>query len=158
MAGQLASQLSEQLASRLARSLASGFARPLARERRVSMQKLSKILRDGRMADGLRVAFSSYQDAKKNLEALRVKLDQALNKVDFVICPSAQSAAQKGLARTGSADFNMAWTSLHCPVISLPVAQEKNTGLPLGLQIVGARYQDDRLIKFADSVFRCLTK
>ena len=134
------------------------FARTLAHERRVSMQKLSKILRDGRMADGLRVVFSSYQDAKKNLEALRVKLDQALNKVDFVICPSAQSAAQKGLDSTGSADFNMAWTSLHCPVISLPVAQEKNTGLPLGLQIVGARYQDDRLIKFADSVFRCLTK
>ena len=134
------------------------FARTLAHERRVSLQKLSKILRDGRMADGLRVVFSSYQDAKKNLEALRVKLDQALNKVDFVICPSAQSAAQKGLDSTGSADFNMAWTSLHCPVISLPVAQEKNTGLPLGLQIVGARYQDDRLIKFADSVFRCLTK
>ena len=133
------------------------FARTLAHERRLAFNKLSKILRDGRMADGFRVAFSSYQAAKKNLEVLRIKFDGVLNEVDFIICPSAQSAAPKGLDSTGSADFNMAWTSLHCPVVSLPVALEKNTGLPLGLQVVGARYSDDRLIKFAEAVFKCLT-
>ena len=133
------------------------FARTLAHERRLVFHKLSKILRDGRMADGFRVAFSSYQAAKKNLELLRIKFDGVLNEVDFIICPSAQSAAPKGLDSTGSADFNMAWTSLHCPVISLPVALEKNTGLPLGLQVVGARYSDDRLINFAEAVFKCLT-
>ena len=133
------------------------FARTLAHERRLAFHKLSEILRNGRMADGFRVAFSSYQAAKKNLELLRIKFDEVLNGVDFVICPSAQSAAPKGLESTGSADFNMAWTSLHCPVISLPVALEKDTGLPLGLQVVGTRYSDDRLIKFAEAVFKCLT-
>ena len=133
------------------------FARTLAHERRLAFHKLSEILRNGRMADGFRVAFSSYQAAKKNLELLRIKFDEVLKGVDFVICPSAQSAASKGLESTGSADFNMAWTSLHCPVISLPVAQEKDTALPLGLQVVGTRYSDDRLIKFAKAVFRCLT-
>lgn len=133
------------------------FARTLAHERRLAFHKLSEILRNGRMADGFRVAFSSYQAAKKNLELLRIKFDEVLKGVDFVICPSAQSAAPKGLESTGSADFNMAWTSLHCPVISLPVAQEKDTALPLGLQVVGTRYSDDRLIKFAKAVFRCLT-
>ena len=133
------------------------FARTLAHERRLAFHKLSEILRNGRMADGFRVAFSSYQAAKKNLELLRIKFDEVLKGVDFVICPSAQSAASKGLESTGSADFNMAWTSLHCPVISLPVAQEKDTALPLGLQVVGTRYSDDRLIKFAEAVFKCLT-
>ena len=133
------------------------FARTLAHERRLAFHKLSEILRNGRMADGFRVAFSSYQAAKKNLELLRIKFDEVLKGVDFVICPSAQSAAPKGLESTGSADFNMAWTSLHCPVISLPVAQEKDTALPLGLQVVGTRYSDDRLIKFAEAVFKCLT-
>ena len=133
------------------------FARTLAHERRLAFHKLSEILRNGRMADGFRVAFSSYQAAKKNLELLRIKFDEVLKGVDFVICPSAQSAAPKGLESTGSADFNMAWTSLHCPVISLPVASEKDTALPLGLQVVGTRYSDDRLIKFAEAVFKCLT-
>ena len=133
------------------------FARTLAHERRLAFHKLSEILRNGRMADGFRVAFSSYQAAKKNLELLRIKFDEVMNGVDFVICPSAQSAAPQGLDSTGSADFNMAWTSLHCPVISLPVALEKNTGLPLGLQVVGTRYSDDRVIKFAEAVFKCLT-
>ena len=133
------------------------FARTLAHEHRLAFRKLSEILRDGRMADGFRVAFSSYQAAKKKLELLRIKFDEVMNGVDFVICPSAQSAAPKGLDSTGSADFNMAWTSLHCPVISLPVALEKDTGLPLGLQVVGTRYNDDRLIKFARAVFKCLT-
>ena len=133
------------------------FARTLAHEHRLAFRKLSEILRDGRMADGFRVAFSSYQAAKKKLELLRIKFDEVMNGVDFVICPSAQSAAPKGLDSTGSADFNMAWTSLHCPVISLPIALEKDTGLPLGLQVVGTRYNDDRLIKFAGAVFKCLT-
>ena len=133
------------------------FARTLAHEHRLAFRKLSEILRDGRMADGFRVAFSSYQAAKKKLELLRIKFDEVMNGVDFIICPSAQSAAPKGLHSTGSADFNMAWTSLHCPVISLPVACEKNTGLPLGLQVVGTRYSDDRLLKFAEAVFKCLT-
>tara|TARA_B100000886_G_scaffold231042_1_gene161288 strand:- start:1598 stop:2926 length:1329 start_codon:yes stop_codon:yes gene_type:complete len=133
------------------------FARTLAHEHRLAFRKLSEILRDGRMADGFRVAFSSYQAAKNKLELLRIKFDEVMNGVDFVICPSAQSAAPKGLDSTGSADFNMAWTSLHCPVISLPVALEKDTKLPLGLQVVGTRYNDDRLIKFARAVFKCLT-
>ena len=133
------------------------FARTLAHEHRLAFRKLSEILRDGRMADGFRVAFSSYQAAKNKLELLRIKFDEVMNGVDFVICPSAQSAAPQGLDSTGSADFNMAWTSLHCPVISLPVALEKNTGLPLGLQVVGTRYSDDRVIKFAEAVFKCLT-
>ena len=107
------------------------------------------------MVFGLR--FLRIKQQRKNLELLRIKFDGVLNKIDFIICPSAQSAAPKGLDTTGSADFNMAWTSLHCPVVSLPVALEKNTGLPLGLQVVGARYSDDRLINFAEAVFKCLT-
>ena len=105
------------------------FARTLAHERRLAFNKLSEILRDGRMADGFRVAFLFVSSSKENLELLRIKFDGVLNEIDFIICPSAQSAAPKGLDSTGSADFNI-WTSLHCPAISLLAVLEKNTGLP----------------------------
>ncbi|MBH67360.1 MAG: hypothetical protein CMM58_03315 [Rhodospirillaceae bacterium] len=134
------------------------FARTLAHERLMSLEKLSKVLREGRMADGLRIEFNDYLEAKKNIEEARVRLDRAMDAVDFVICPAAQSAAPKGLSATGSADFNMAWTSLHTPVVTLPVACEQNSGLPLGLQVIGSRHADDKLLSYANSVFNVLTE
>ena len=134
------------------------FARTLAHERLMSLEKLSEVLREGRMADGLRVEFNDYLEAKKNIEEARVRLNRAMDAVDFVICPAAQSAAPESLSSTGSADFNMAWTSLHTPVVTLPVACEQNSGLPLGLQMIGSRHADDKLLSYANSVFNVLTE
>jgi len=82
-------------------------------------------------------------------------MDDALANVDFLITPAAQGAAPEGLASTGSAVFNMAWTTLHTPAITLPVATNEH-GLPLGLQLVSSRHADDRLLSFADSVLQLL--
>lgn len=134
------------------------FARTLAHERLMSLEKLSEVLREGRMADGLRVEFNDYLEAKKNIEEARVRLNGAMDAVDFVICPAAQSAAPESLSSTGSADFNMPWTSLHTPVVTLPVASEQKSGLPLGLQMIGSRHGDDKLLSYANSVFNVLTE
>ena len=135
------------------------FARTLSHERRYFYDKLSPILRDGRMADGIKIDYSQYVLSIRALEKSRLILDESMCEVDFVICPSAPNVASPGLHETGSASFNMAWTWLHTPVITLPIALDNKTGLPLGLQIVGKRHQDDKLLSPAGSVcqnlFRC---
>ena len=82
-------------------------------------------------------------------------MDEALSDVDFLITPAAPGAAPAGLESTGTAVFNMAWTSLHTPAVTLPVARTEQ-GFPLGLQLVAKRHADDRLLGFANSVLQAL--
>ena len=127
------------------------FARTLAHERLHAYDQLSPILRDGRMADGLRDKYADYVAGQRTLASARTQLDTAFANVDFVLTPAAPGAALKGLDFTGSADFNMPWTSLHTPALTLPVRRD-GAGLPLGLQIAGARYDDAKLLAAARTV------
>ena len=132
------------------------FARTLSHERRCFYDRLSPILLEGRMADGFNINYSEYALSIQEMERLRIKLDEAMALVDFVICPSAPSVASLGLHETGSASFNMAWTWLHTPVVTLPIAFDTKTELPLGLQMVGKRHQDDKLLTHASAVLKYL--
>jgi amidase len=127
------------------------FARTLAHERLHACDRLSAVLRDGRMADGLRGTYAAYVAALQRLERARLQLDQAFAAVDLVLTLPAPGAAPAGLAATGSAIFNMPWTSLHTPAITVPVARDRH-GLPLGLQLVAQRYRDDSLLALAHTV------
>lgn len=132
------------------------FARTMAHERRTAYQQLSTILREGRMADGLEASYAEYASASEHLSSARGALDAALAAFDFIITPAAPGAAPQGLNSTGTAEFNMAWTTLHAPAITLPVAMSPQA-LPLGIQLVSRRHSDDRLLAFADGVFHLLT-
>ena len=54
----------------------------------------------------------------------------------------------KGLASTGNPVFNRLATTLHLPAINLPVYRNKNR-MPLGMQLIGARHQDEKLLATA---------
>ena len=129
------------------------FARTLTHERRTAYDRLSEILREGRMADGLRTDYKAYVMALRCIEKARIAFDDAMLCFDFIITPSAPGGAPDGLHETGSPRFNMAWTWLHAPVITLPMTTDQR-GLPLGLQMTGRRHEDEYLLNFAEAVFR----
>ena len=131
------------------------FARTLAPERRFAYDRLSAILRDGRMADGLRVTHGEYVSAQRRLAAARTQLDNAFEDIDAVLTPAAPGGALDSLTSTGKADLNMLWTSLHTPAITLPITRDAH-GLPLGLRMAATRNDDDRLLAIADAVFAAL--
>ena len=60
---------------------------------------------------------------------------------DVLLTPSAPGEAPAGLDWTGDPAFNLIWTSLHVPCVTVPAGLGP-LGLPLGLQIVG-RAGDD---------------
>ena len=65
-----------------------------------------------------------------------------------ILTPAAPSAAPKGLASTGDPSFCTLWTLCGMPAISLPLLQSAN-GLPIGVQLVGPRHGDARLLRTA---------
>jgi len=67
---------------------------------------------------------------------------------DAILTPAAPGTAPKGLATTGDPTFCTLWTLCGMPAVSLPLMQGAN-GLPLGVQLVGPRDGDARLLRTA---------
>ncbi len=62
--------------------------------------------------------------------------------LDALVTPSAPGQAPAGLEWTGDPAFNLIWTSLHVPCVTVPAGWGPD-GLPLGIQII-ARIGEDR--------------
>lgn len=127
------------------------FARTLAHERLHAMDTLSADLREGRMNDGLRCDYSAYAGAQAALEKARAVMQREMEAVDVVIGLPAPGPAPAGLRNTGPATFNLPWTALHMPVVTLPLFRAAS-GLPVGLQICAQRRRDRHLLACATAI------
>lgn len=90
-------------------------------------------------------------EAYDRIATCRVALDALFDTaIDVVLTPAAPGTAPEGLQTTGSPIFNGLWTALQAPCIAIPTGDRK--GLPVGVQLVGRRYRDDRLLAIARTV------
>ena len=71
--------------------------------------------------------------------------------LDVILTPSAPGEAPEGLHTTGSAIFQCMWTLLHVPIVAIPVGRGP-LNLPVGIQIVGPRMSDMRLLEIAKAL------
>jgi Asp-tRNA(Asn)/Glu-tRNA(Gln) amidotransferase A subunit family amidase len=123
-------------------------ARNYAWEYEVHGDKLSPALRDGLLKPGRTLPLSAYIEAIESAEAFRAHLDDLFGEVDLLLAPSAVGEAPEGLGSTGDARFNAIWTLAWTPCVTLP-AGTGGKGLPLGIQLVGARFRDEALLDAA---------
>jgi Asp-tRNA(Asn)/Glu-tRNA(Gln) amidotransferase A subunit family amidase len=76
---------------------------------------------------------------------------------DAILTPAATGEAPAGLDRTGNPVFCTIWTYLGTPAVSLPLLTGEN-GLPIGVQLVGRRGDDARLLRTAQWLVRHLAE
>jgi Asp-tRNA(Asn)/Glu-tRNA(Gln) amidotransferase A subunit family amidase len=76
------------------------------------------------------------------------RLETVLDEFDAIITPAAAGEAPMGLTATGSPVFCTIWSYLGMPAVTLPLLQGSN-GLPIGVQLVGKRGNDARLLRTA---------
>lgn len=107
--------------------------------------KLAEVIAEGRT-----VADAEYRAALARRDPLYEDLVPILSSFDAILTPAAPGPAPKGLGSTGSPAFNFLWTYLGTPALSLPLLEAE--GVPLGVQLVGARGEDARLLSTADRV------
>ena len=88
------------------------------------------------------------REAQDRASHARSATAQLFAELDVLLTPSAQGEAPEGLASTGDPVFNRIVTLLGLPAISLP-AGTGPSGLPLGVQLVGAARGDERLLAAA---------
>lgn len=105
--------------------------------------------------EGQALPYARYVTAKRETEELRLLLSAVFAKeADVILAPSATGAAPKGLESTGDPLFSRAWTLLGVPCLNLPLSQNEQ-GLPVGVQLIGDRFQDERLLSVARTLMHC---
>ncbi len=98
-----------------------------------------------RIEVGKSVSAVKYNNALDVREALNAGLEEVFERYDAIITPASPGPAPKGLSTTGDAAFNAMWTYLGVPCTTLPLLEAD--GLPFGVQLVGARHDDGRLLR-----------
>jgi Asp-tRNA(Asn)/Glu-tRNA(Gln) amidotransferase A subunit family amidase len=110
--------------------------------------KLSERLR-GLMERGRETRAVDYQRVLGALPALRESFDELFTeRYDAILTPPALGTAPRGLGATGDPVFCVLWTLAGMPAVTLPLMRGAN-GLPLGVQLVGRRNFDGRLLRTA---------
>ena len=106
--------------------------------------KLSKEMNDA-ISRGLKYSAKDYSDAIDFMKQSYESYKEVFEDYYGILTPSSNGVADKGLGSTGSADFQKIWTYLGLPAISLPLLTGEND-LPLGLQLVGNKFDDLRFL------------
>jgi len=111
-------------------------------------KKLSKYMQDA-IAKGNKHSAKEYAEAIDFMKRSYDSYEEVFEDYHGVLTPSSPGVAPKGLKSTGTAEFNKVWSYLGTPCISLPLLQGEND-MPLGVQLVGARYDDHRFLGVAN--------
>ena len=128
--------MSAEMALNLAREWDSG--------RKLMSEQLRKQIHIGRA-----VTAFDYQHALKQIAPIHESFVELFEqRYDVILTPAAPSAAPQGLSSTGDPSFCTLWTLCGMPCITLPLLQS-SSGLPIGVQLVGPRGGDARLLRTA---------
>ncbi|KAL1404892.1 hypothetical protein Q8F55_008503 [Vanrija albida] len=102
--------------------------------------------------DGLRRGDEAHLAALDTYARLRARFGALTAGYDAVITPSTTGYAPllDETRHTGNSVFCTLWTVLHVPVVNVPGLTED--GLPVGISLVGRRYEDAQLLRVAEAV------
>ncbi|HYE91686.1 MAG TPA: amidase [Terriglobales bacterium] len=124
------------------------IAAGLQREWDLGREGLSPALQS-RIERGRAVAAVDYLHALARIPQINASLTELFEqRYDAILTPAAHGTAPAGLGNTGDPVFCALWTMIGMPALSVPLMTGAN-GLPLGVQLVGPRHGDARLLRTA---------
>jgi Asp-tRNA(Asn)/Glu-tRNA(Gln) amidotransferase A subunit family amidase len=109
-------------------------------------ERLSASLRE-QLARGRELRALDYRRAVAGVPRLAAALDELFDRFDAIVTPATAGTAPP-IASTGDPAFGTLWTLVGAPALSLPLMTGTD-GLPLGVQLVGRREDDARLLRTA---------
>jgi Asp-tRNA(Asn)/Glu-tRNA(Gln) amidotransferase A subunit family amidase len=125
----------------------TGFARNFRgyyeRAREALSPRMQAAIEEGRAITAV-----EYLAARDWRDVLNAGLEQIFDRYDAILTPAAAGEAPVGLDATGDPAFCRLWTLCGTPAISLPLLTGP-AGMPIGVQLVGRRGSDGRLLRTA---------
>ena len=123
------------------------LAKHYARYARRDADALSHEVRAA-IEEGRRITAVDYLGARDWANVLNAGLDALFERCDALVVPAATGAAPEGSDTTGDPIFNGLWTLCGVPCVTLPLLESAD-GHPMGVQLVGRRGDDARLLRTA---------
>ena len=111
-------------------------------------KKLSKPMQDA-IVKGNKHSAKEYAEAIDFMKRSYESYEEVFEDYHGVLSPSSPGIAPKTLKSTGTAEFNKVWSYLGTPCISLPLLQG-DSKMPLGIQLIGAKFDDHRFLGVAN--------
>ncbi|MDB5699114.1 MAG: Amidase, partial [Alphaproteobacteria bacterium] len=127
-----------------------GIAQSLAADYQSAGDRMSEILQSI-IEEGRALDEETFNQQFAIADRMRNAINDDFGDFDALICPSAPGEAPFGLG-TGSPVFQVTWTLLGVPCINLPLGTGPN-GMPIGVQLIGRRHDDVRLLALANYLF-----
>lgn len=109
--------------------------------------RLSTKLR-GMIEEGQGCLAVDYNRALDMIDVLYAGLERVFDRYDAIVTPATTGEAPLGLESTGDPVFCTLWTLMGLPAVSLPLLRGNND-MPIGVQVVGPRDDDARVLRTA---------
>jgi Asp-tRNA(Asn)/Glu-tRNA(Gln) amidotransferase A subunit family amidase len=129
-------------------------ARALAPEYEIGADRLGATLREV-IEGGRRVDPADYDEALQLAKEGMRLIDETMTRWDAILTPAVPGEAPLGLDWTGDALFCRLWSLLGVPSVAVPGLYGPH-GMPVGIQLIGARGRDTELVDVAAWVGRKL--
>jgi len=123
-------------------------AQALAWELAHHRAQLSEVLRE-KLEPAAAMPAGALASAREAFAQAQAAFPGVIAEYDAVLTPAAPGEAPEGLGWTGDPVFNLLWTALHAPAVSVPAGLGPR-GLPLGVQIVAAPGRDRDALRWAE--------
>lgn len=140
--GDLLIPLADDHATIMAYEAARERGAELAQAERLSEPLAALLTRGAALPEG------EYRAARERVRAAVPFVEGRLAGHDAVLGPAALGPAPRGLAATGSPVLSRPWQALGLPAVTVPGLHDPH-GLPLGLQLIGHRSGEERLLEIA---------
>jgi Asp-tRNA(Asn)/Glu-tRNA(Gln) amidotransferase A subunit family amidase len=116
--------------------------------------KTADLIREGRI-----ISVGELAEALTGRQKLRRQLTGLMDdcSIDLWVSPAATGFAPKGLENTGDPIMNLPWTHSGLPSMTIPSGKNA-AGLPIGFQIAGRWYEDERLLDWSIELETILAK
>ena len=105
--------------------------------------KIRVSIEQGMLMPGVR-----YLQAQRMRRAFRRDMESLVAGGDILLTPTTPTPAPRDLTTTGDPLFQSPWTSCGLPTITIPSGLSAS-GLPLGIQLIGAPFREDLLLAAA---------
>jgi amidase len=100
---------------------------------------------------GQQVTDAQYHAALAARDKANAMAELIFAECDALLVPSAPGEAPEGLGATGDPLFSRMWNLLQLPCVALPLGAGPR-GLPLGIQLIGRKHEDGKLLAVAQWV------
>ena len=124
--------------------LCAGLARSMKDIHQNQGNRISDQLRT-MLDDGANTSAADVVTASAHADKCMVEFASITSEFDVLLTPSAPGEAPEGWA-TGNPIFQIVWTLLQVPCLTLPWNTGVN-GMPVGIQLIGRKGNDDRVLR-----------